>query len=249
VQVSPRGDWREPVNIYSVTALAPGQRKTPLFQEALRPVRTIERQRMSAWQAQREFSAVSGAIFDKRRKEVIEKFAECEQPRPEELRRKVEGLGAGLDLEVSAQPRLLTEDVTPEGLAALLAAHGRVIAASDEGAAIFENLAGRYARGSTSWDVFNKAHSAADLVVDRKGSDAVIVWEPAVDARDGDAARRPTRPPGEARRRGARRPRPASLCPPGARVRRQEDAAGEAPWSAPGSSAASVRSTRTCRRS
>jgi hypothetical protein len=45
---------------------------------------------------------------------------------------------------------------------------------------MFENLAGRYTRGSTSWDLFNKAHAGADLAVDRKGSVPVIVFDPAL---------------------------------------------------------------------
>lgn len=42
VQVSPRPGWYEPTNVYVISALVPGQRKTPVFKEALRPVRTLE---------------------------------------------------------------------------------------------------------------------------------------------------------------------------------------------------------------
>ena len=49
VQVSPRPGWNEPVNLYVITALAPGQAKSPVFKAALRPVRTLERQRMQEW--------------------------------------------------------------------------------------------------------------------------------------------------------------------------------------------------------
>lgn len=181
VQVSPRPGWHEPTNLYLAIALEPGQRKTPVFKQAFRPVRVLERARMQAWDEQNALVAISGAILDKRRKELISVAADTEDLDPEELRRRMDELLEGLGpTEPSPRPRLLTEDVTPEGLAGLLAEHGRIIAASDEGAAIFENLAGRYARGSTSWDVFNKAHSAADLVVDRKSSGPVIVWDPAL---------------------------------------------------------------------
>jgi replicative DNA helicase len=181
VHVSPRAGWWEPVNLYLAIALEPGQRKTPIFKAAFRPVRALERARMQSWDEQNELVVLSEAILDKRRKGLIAEAADDDELDAEQLRQRMGELVDGLgETEAVPRPRLLTEDVTPEGLAALLAEHGRIIAASDEGAAIFENLAGRYAHGSTSWDIFNKAHSAADLVVDRKSSGPVIVWDPAL---------------------------------------------------------------------
>jgi len=180
VQVSPRPGWYEPTNLYTIVALAPGQRKTPVFKAALRPVRTLERQLMRGWEEQQQLVTISDAIFDKRRKELINEAADDDELDPERLRERVDELVEGLETVTSARPRLLTEDVTPEGLAGLLADHGRIIAASDEGASLFENLAGRYAHGSTSWDILNKGHSSADLVVDRKSSGPVIVFDPTI---------------------------------------------------------------------
>jgi replicative DNA helicase len=181
VQVSPRPGWWEPINLYLATALEPGQRKTPVFKAAFRPVRTLERKRIGEWEEQTRLITLSGAIFEKRRKELINEAASDEELDPDRLSERMEELLEGLgETEAPVRPRLLTEDVTPEGLAQLLAEHGRIIAASDEGVAIFENFSGRYTRGSTSWDLFNKAHSAADLVVDRKSSGPVIVWDPAL---------------------------------------------------------------------
>jgi hypothetical protein len=181
VQVSPRPGWYEPTNLYLATALEPGQRKTPVFKTALRPVRTLERKRIREWDEQNELGLVASAIFEKRRKDLISDAAGDEELDSQQLRERMDELLGGLGpVEQMPRPRLLTEDVTPEGLAQLLAEQGRMIAASDEGAAIFENFAGRYTHGSTAWDVFNKAHSAADLVVDRKSSGPVIVWDPAL---------------------------------------------------------------------
>jgi replicative DNA helicase len=181
VQVSPRPGWFEPVNLYTVVALAPGQRKSPVFKAALRPVRTLEQQLIRAWEEQETLTAMAGAIFDKRRKALIDQAAADQELDPEQLRGRMDELLDGLgDIEPPPRPRLLAEDVTPEALAGLLADHGRIIVASDEGGALFENLAGRYAHGSTAWDTFNKAHSGVDLVVDRKSSGTVIVFDPAI---------------------------------------------------------------------
>jgi replicative DNA helicase len=179
VQVSPRPGWYEPTCLYTIVALAPGQRKSPLFKGALRPVRTLEAQRLRDFRETDAIANLASKIRQKRERELIDEADE--EADPEQLRERLESFVGEIGLEEApVRPRLLTEDVTPEGLAALLADHGRIIAASDEGAALFENLAGRYARGSTSWDILNKSHSAADLVVDRKGSEPVIVYDPAL---------------------------------------------------------------------
>src|SRR5262249_9208030 len=149
VQVSPRPGWWEPTNLYTIVALAPGQRKSPVFKAALRPVRTLERQLIRAWEEQEKLVTISGAIFDKRRKGLIDEAAGDDELDPELLAERMVELLDGLGpVETPPRPRLLTEDVTPEALAGLLADQGRIIAASDEGGALFENLAGRYAGGS-----------------------------------------------------------------------------------------------------
>jgi hypothetical protein len=165
VVVMPRRGWTEPTNLYLATALDPGQRKTLIFKAALRPVRALERKRMLAWEEQHKLAAITAAIFEKRRREVISESADDDELNPELLRERVEAITEGLGAtELTPLPRLLTEDVTPEGLAVLLADHGRIIAASDEGAILFENFSGRYTQGSANWDLLNKAHSAGDLV-------------------------------------------------------------------------------------
>jgi hypothetical protein len=180
-QVSPRPGWYEPTCLYLVIALDPGQRKSPIFKQAFRPVRLLERDLAAAWQEQHKLSSLTGEVLKKRWRDVITEAADDEELDSDELRRRMEEMFGGLEEpDPTPQPRLLTEDVTAEGLASLLAQHGRIVAASDEGAAIFENFGGRYTHGSSSWDVFNKAHAAVDLVVDRKSSGAVMVLDPAL---------------------------------------------------------------------
>ena len=174
VQVSPRPGWYEPINLYSITAIMPGQRKTPVFKDALRPVRTLEKKRIADHAQNAQAALLAQKLFEKQERELLNEAESGADP--DELAERLGERPAG----AGPVPRLLTEDVTPEGLAALIGDHGRIIVASDEGSAMFENLAGRYTRGSTSWDLFNKAHAGADLAVDRKGSAPVIVFDPAL---------------------------------------------------------------------
>jgi hypothetical protein len=181
VVVMPRAGWTEPSNLYLAVALDPGQRKTPLFKAALRPVRALERKRGLEWEEHAKLTTLSGAIYEKRRRELVVEAADDEELTPEILSERAAAIHEGLgETSATPRPRLLTEDVTPEGLAALLADHGRIVDASDEGAILFENFSGRYTQGSANWDLLNKAHSAGDLVVDRKTSGTVFVWDPAL---------------------------------------------------------------------
>ena len=180
VQVSPRPGWYEPVNLYVIAALVPGQAKTPIFKVALRPVRTLEAKRIADHAEVAQAADLARKLVDKQERDLLNEVdADTD---PEELAARMGEVVGKLaeKLEAGPTPRLLTEDVTPEGLAGLIGDHGRIMVASDEGSAMFENLAGRYTRGSASWDLFNKAHAAADLAVDRKGSAPIIVFDPAL---------------------------------------------------------------------
>jgi hypothetical protein len=181
VIVSPWPGFYEPTNVYVIAALAPGQKKSPIFKESLRPVRSMERERLAAWKETQKRAVLTRDIAEKRRKALMAEAAGADgeinvEDLVERIEREIAGFGV---TEAPPLPRLTTEDVTPEKLAGLLGELGRIIAASDEGSAFFENLAGKYSR-STSWDVFNKAHSGGDLIVDRKGSDTVITHDPAL---------------------------------------------------------------------
>jgi replicative DNA helicase len=180
VQVSPRPGWYEPVNLYVIAALIPGQAKTPVFKAALRPVRMLEAKRIAEHTEVAQAATLASKVMEKQERELVNEAGP--KADPEALAAKLKDFADqfGQTLDAGPSPRLLTEDVTPEGLAGLIGDHGRIMVASDEGAAMFENLAGRYTRGSSSWDLFNKAHAAADLAVDRKGSAPIIVFDPAL---------------------------------------------------------------------
>jgi uncharacterized protein DUF3987 len=165
VVVCPRPGYFESTSLYVIPAVPPGQGKTPVFKAAVYPVRTIELELATAWdQEQPEWKAAE-ELGEKRRRALAAKLSSEEGP--------VEAFAAELaelaPTPPPPRPRLMTADVTPEKLAELLGAHGRIVAASDEGAALFENLAGRYTSGSSSWDVFNQGHSGGPLRIDRSG--------------------------------------------------------------------------------
>jgi hypothetical protein len=70
--------------------------------------------------------------------------------------------------QVPSVPRLFSDDVTPERLAALMQEQGGKIGVfSDEGG-IFDILAGRYSKGVPNLDLWLKGHSVSPLRIDRQ---------------------------------------------------------------------------------
>ena len=76
-----------------------------------------------------------------------------------------------------AEYRLLADDVTPEGLTALLAEQGRIGILAAEGSAI-DNILGRYSEGKAKLDIVLKAYAGEPHIVDRRGRDSERVDRP-----------------------------------------------------------------------
>jgi hypothetical protein len=181
VVVQVREGWREPVNVYTITVLPSGERKTPTFAVMVGPLEEWER--ASAERAQ-------GRIAEEQaRRDVLEKTlarakdaaaraagAERREALAETLR-----LARELDAQrVPQAPRLLVGNVTSEKLAQMLGAHGgRMALLSDEGDAL-DIMAGRYTSGSPNIEVYLKGHSGSSLVVDLIGRVPDHVSRPAL---------------------------------------------------------------------
>jgi len=87
-----------------------------------------------------------------------------------------------LAAELEAQPeprppRLLADDATPEALAGLLAAHGRIAILAAE-SAFLDNLSGRYADGRANLHLVCQAYTGEPTTVDRRGSGAESLERP-----------------------------------------------------------------------
>jgi replicative DNA helicase len=77
-------------------------------------------------------------------------------------------------------PRWLVDDATPEALAGLLAAYGRIALLSPEGD-VFDQMAGRYNQGAgPNLGVYLKGHAGDLLKVDRRGRPPEYVQRPAL---------------------------------------------------------------------
>jgi hypothetical protein len=184
--VEVRGTWREPVNLYTVVALPPGARKSPVFAEIVRPVFAAEAEMMAATRTARVEALTELSIAEKAADKAAHHAAAAENdkknPNAREAARKkaVELAKAAAAIAVPVLPQLVADDTTPEATASLLAEQGgRISVLSAEGG-IFSTLGGRYSEGKPNFDVFLKGHAGDPLRVNRTSRGPEDVPHPAL---------------------------------------------------------------------
>jgi len=184
-EVEIRPGWREPLNLYCITALPPGMRKSAVFKAAtsifyeieiaqrdagakdrLREVANYEMAKKKYEQANAQrvgakdakASAEAEANFERRLKE----FEAIEEPR--------------------AELRLVGDDVTPERVVSILAEQQSRFAIFSAEGGLLQTLAGaRYSKSSApSYDALLKAHAGDPISHDRKTAGSVSVMNPAL---------------------------------------------------------------------
>jgi hypothetical protein len=186
-RVEIRPGWQEPVNLYTVTALLPGERKSAVFRDAIAPTLAHEKA-----EADRMAPKIAAAESEHRMMELELKSAESKaakakdaKPKPNtdeiaRLRGEAKRLATELATYVVPDPpQLLCDDITSEKLAQLIVRQGgRMLLASAEGTA-FEIAKGRYSE-TANFDVYLKAHAGDPLRSDRIGREREADDQPAL---------------------------------------------------------------------
>ncbi|HEU0175229.1 MAG TPA: DUF3987 domain-containing protein [Blastocatellia bacterium] len=174
-----REDWTETPNIYSVTALEVGNRKTAVHSATSAPLKEKERelirdaqQRISDAQVERDMLSASLEGLKKAAAKAIAKGDDEEFKRLTEKAKEI--AGQLLEKTVPAVPKLIASgDITPESVASNLAEQGgRLLISSDEGE-LFQLLAGRYGNGA-NFEIFLKGHTGEEVRVDRRSRSEII---------------------------------------------------------------------------
>ncbi|MCF7552172.1 YfjI family protein [Pseudonocardia sp. WMMC193] len=180
-EIEIRPGWREPLNLYTVVAMAPGSRKSAVFAAMTAPLLEAEQQLIEAARPRIVEAELARKMAAKEAERRALDAANLRDPAA-----RAEALAAATDATlqaerpVSAVPRLIADDITTEAAASLLAEQqGRLAVLSAEGG-IFSTLAGRYSSGIPSLEVFLKGHAGDLLRVDRKGRPAEHVAAPAL---------------------------------------------------------------------
>ncbi|GGY53914.1 hypothetical protein GCM10010363_38900 [Streptomyces omiyaensis] len=178
--VSVRGQWSEPVNLYTAVALPPGNRKSAVFGLMTKPLLAAEKSLIELTAPHRA-EAAAAARISKAAAERAEKLAANAEPEKlAELTAQAVALSEAAERAVvPAEPQLVADDVTAESLTTLLAQQdGRISILSPEGE-IFEIIAGRYS-GAPNMGIFLKGHAGDMARVNRQVREAQYIETPAI---------------------------------------------------------------------
>jgi hypothetical protein len=181
-QIEVRPGWREPLNIYTATVAAPGERKSKVQTTMIDPIHDVEQQLADA--------SLGARLEALTRKEVADSAADKSK---REAARKAntddwdaalsDAIGAAqiaATIDVPVVPRIVADDVTPEAVASLLAEQGGRMAIISAEGGIFDIIAGRYSGNIPNLDVWLKGHSGDVLKIDRKNRSPEHVRNPAL---------------------------------------------------------------------
>lgn len=181
VVIEIRPGWVEPSNLFTVSSMPPGERKSAALTAALGPLQLFEKD-----QVEKARPRIAEAETEKRQLEARLKRLEgriaksdCVDER-NELREQAKEVALQLsELEPVVLPICFCDDETPESLSKLLADQGgRMLVTAAEGT-VLEIVKGRYSE-SPVFDVFLKGHAGDPLRCGRVSRGREIVDRPAL---------------------------------------------------------------------
>jgi replicative DNA helicase len=177
VLVQVNRSWVEQVNLYTVTALPPGSRKSPVFRAMTAPLSDAEVALGEVVGGQRIDAELAARIAYAHAEELAKK-AEKPGATQETLADATAAAKEAAAIVVPELPRLMTDDVTPESCISLLAKHGGRMAVLSAEGDVFATLTGTRYSAAPNLGVFLKGHAGDKLQVDRKGRESESIDRP-----------------------------------------------------------------------
>lgn len=166
-----------PLGLYTLIVAAPGERKSAVFDEVVRPIAELEAKLWKDYEATRQEIEIEKTLaedeFKKIKREIL-KIKKLEDREP--LKAELISLKAKIEAcQKKRPPSLYMDDTTKEALEQELARNGgRMIIMSDEGD-LFTSMMGLYTGGVHNISTFLKGHSASSGKVHRVGREPVYL--------------------------------------------------------------------------
>ncbi|HEU4411160.1 MAG TPA: DUF3987 domain-containing protein [Polyangiaceae bacterium] len=179
-RVRVKGHYAEPLNLFVVAAMAPGERKSAVFRSMFGPFARYEKHLRESGKQKRDAVKAERKALEEANASIRRRLARAK----DETRLELEGeMRDNLDrlaaLPAAEDPVLYLQDATAESLARALEAQGGRIAIADAEGVFFNNITGRYG-DEVNLDTLLKGHAGDFLRVERVGRPAQNIDRPAV---------------------------------------------------------------------
>ncbi|MBP5267832.1 MAG: DUF3987 domain-containing protein [Ruminococcus sp.] len=167
----PKNAHTEPLNIYTMTIAAPGERKSGCFKEFIRPVNEYQAQRNEALRlAVRDYKTQK--TFLERQRDNAMKGQKADLKKAQEFDKQL------AELKEVHELKLYIKDATPEALAGELAKQGERLAILDDEGTVFDVLAGVYSSGQVNINILLEAYDGSPYTISRKTSEDITLSNP-----------------------------------------------------------------------
>ncbi|WP_027191497.1 YfjI family protein [Fundidesulfovibrio putealis] len=173
-----REGYTETLNIYGVAILPPGERKSAAKDACRAPLLEWEREQQRQTAEILKYAHAQRQVQEELTRVAIAKAKRCQDSSEQrDLIRQVAQLREEME-SLPVAPRLLADDATPEGLAALMAQQDQRIAMIEAEGGFLDILAGRYSHGAPNLDAVLKSWSGEAVRIDRRHAEPILIEEP-----------------------------------------------------------------------
>jgi len=175
--------WTEPTNIFTVTALPSGRRKSQVFGDITEPMTEYEEELTSQASPQIEDARNRRKILEAALSNKQNEAAKTKDNRAARDAKINEAADLSRELaecQIPAVPRLVADDCSPERSAGLLQDQGGKLAILAPEGDVFNILAGRYSNGAPNLGIFLRGHAGDTIRVDRVGRPPEYIKSPAL---------------------------------------------------------------------
>ncbi|MDL2259699.1 DUF3987 domain-containing protein [Deltaproteobacteria bacterium OttesenSCG-928-K17] len=177
-KVSMHEGYSEPLNIFALAAMPPGERKSAVVEACRFPLLEWEAgQKLSNESIIRQALA-ERQVHEESQRRLLASAKNCQTP---EERKDLARQLAAMKEEAGEPPsalRLLVDDATPEALVSLMSQQGGRLAMLEAEGGFFDILSGRYSGGTPNLDAVLKSWSGEAIRIDRRNAESVILNSP-----------------------------------------------------------------------
>ena len=177
-----RDGYEEPLNVFTMTVLESGNRKSAVFRDVVRPIVDFEAEELERTKDIVDSAAQRRRVLESRLRQAEDRAAKSEPEEREGSSAEADSIRRELASHVvPTEPRLIVDDCTPERLAAHLhEQRGRLAILSPEGGDVVGIMGGRYSNGTPNLGVYLCGHAGDALRVSRMNRASVFVPRPAL---------------------------------------------------------------------
>ena len=167
----PGNNHTEPLNIYTMTIAAPGERKSGSLKNLIKPIEKYQENYNKVHEIEIKEYQTEKAFLERQKLQAMS-GKNASLNRAKEITKQI------CELEEKHELKLIVKDVTPEALAWELYLQNERIAILDDEGSVFDVLSGLYSNGQTNINIFLEAYDGSSYSILRRTKESITLYNP-----------------------------------------------------------------------